>query len=78
MTQLFEEPPAGTELHLTGRDAVHEVACHGGEQVVLRRVQIVNDHFGQGLHLAEAAQVAGKRFALVPVADRIAADVRPQ
>jgi hypothetical protein len=76
--ELIVEPPAAAELHLAGGLAVLEVADHRGEQVVLRRVDVVQDRLGQFLPAGQRAEVGAQADGLRIVADRIEARVRPE
>ena len=73
---LVEEPPGGAVLHLARDGAVLEVADHGREELVVARVQVVEDRLGQLIALVEAVQEAASAARLLEVADGVAAHVR--
>ena len=72
---LIEEPPTGAELDFARRVAVHEVAAHGGEGVVVGRVDVVEDGFGERAAGVESVEEAGERFGLGGIADGVEAGV---
>ena len=67
---LVEEPPAAAELHFSGRAAVLEIAEHGGDQVVVDRVVVVEDGLGQAVLLIEAVEEPGQRPGQIAIAHR--------
>ncbi len=54
-----EVPPGGAELHFAGDAAVLEVAQHGGDQVVVHGVVVVEDCLGQVVVAVEAVEKLG-------------------
>src|SRR5439155_1267976 len=44
---LVQEPPRRAVLHLAGHRAVLEIADHRGEQLVVARIDVVEDGFGE-------------------------------
>ena len=74
---LIQEPPAAAELHLARRFPVLEVADHGGEGVVVHRVDVIEDGLRQGALLVEAVQEIAERIGLPPVAHGVEAGVGP-
>ena len=72
---LVEEPPPGAVLDLAGDGAILKVTDHGGEDVVIRRIEIVEDGLGQAIVGIEAVQVGGQGLGLREIADGIEAGV---
>ena len=56
--------------------AVLEIAEHGGEDVIVRRIEVVDDGLGQRIFPVEAVQIGGQRAGLRKIADGIEAGVR--
>ncbi len=72
---LVEEPPAGAELDFSGDGSVLEDSGHGGEEVVIAGVHVVENHFGKGLKGVEGVQEVGECGALLGVAHGVEAGI---
>ncbi len=58
--ELVVEPPSAAELHFAGRDAVLEIPDHGGDDLIVARIEIVDDRLGQAPCEVEAIKVLGQ------------------
>ena len=76
--ELIEEPPGAAVLHLARHRAVLEVADHRREQLVVARVQVVEDRLGQLVGLVEAGRGSAPAAAPREVADGVEAGVRAE
>ena len=65
-------------LQLAGDGPVLEVADHGGEELVVPGVQVVEDGLGELARGVECVQEAGERARHLEVTDRVGADVGTQ
>lgn len=72
---LIEKPPAAAELHLARRRAVLEVADHRRQDIIHRRIEVVDDRLGQPSLPVEAIEEPGKADRHGPIADRVEARV---
>ena len=62
-----------------GRDAVaREIADHRGKDVIVRRVDVIEDHLGQRALAFQRVQVGGQRRALRVIANRVKAGIWSQ
>ena len=75
---LIEEPPARAELDLAGRHAVLEVPEHRPDQVIVDRVQIVEDRPREFVLTVQRVEVARHGQRAVAVADRVEPRVRAE
>ena len=75
---LVEEPPARADLHFGRNSAVLEVPGHRREGVIVRRVEVVEDRFWQGVLVVELIEKALESAHMRSVADRIEAGIRPE
>ena len=72
---LVEEPPTGAELDFAGNRAVVEISDHRPEDVVVRRVQVVEDHAGQFAGLIQRIEITCQGPGLRKIPDAIEAAV---
>ena len=75
---LVQEPPARAELHLARHRPVLEVAGHGCHQLVVARVQVVEDRSREPPLAVEAVEEPRQRSRHLEVADRVGAAVGAQ
>ena len=68
---LIEKPPAAAQLHLAGHRAVLKISDHRGEDIIVGRIDVVEDRPRQLVGVVERAQVGGQRPRLRKIADRI-------
>jgi len=72
---LIEKPPATANLNLARSAAILEIAGHGGEDVVIAGIEIVEDHLGQGILAIELIEVGTEGLRLREAADRVKAGI---
>ena len=72
---LIKEPPAAAELDLARHTSILEIADDGSENIVVSRVQVIENDFGQSILFFQAAEVCAERLRLGPVANGIEANV---
>src|SRR5207237_888033 len=72
---LIEEPPATAELDLARYALVLEIADHGCNDIVVSRVEVIENDFGQSVLVCEPAEICAESLGLWPVADRVKADI---
>ena len=72
---LIEKPPGAAKLDFAGDAAVLEIAGHGGKDVVIAGIEIVEDHLGQGVFAIELIQVGTEGRRLREVHDGIKAEI---
>src|SRR5256885_158777 len=54
------------------------IADHSGEEIVVSRIEVVENDFGQRVLLREAAEIRAERLGPWPVSDGVEADIAPQ
>jgi len=72
---LVEKPPGRAELDFARDAAVHEVAEHGTEDVVIGGIEVVEDGTREALLLIEAVEEEGQVACLREIADGIESGV---
>ncbi len=72
---LVEEPPAGAVLDFARDGAVLEVAAHGGEEVVVGGVEVVEDDAREFVGGVEGVEIPGKAAGMGEVADGVEAGI---
>ena len=72
---MIEKPPGAAELNFAGDGTVLEISDHGGEEVVITGIQIVENHFGQRVFAIELVEVGAEGFRLRNVGDGIEAGI---
>src|SRR5439155_19972257 len=75
---LVEKPPTATELDFARNRPVLETPDQRSKSVVVRRIVVIDYHFGQRLFLVEAIQVADYRGGLWKIANAIKAGIGTQ
>ena len=73
---LVKEPPAAAELNLARHAAVLKISKHGGEDVVIRRIEIVENGLRQPVVSVQPVKIPGQGRCLRVVADGIEAGIR--
>ena len=68
---LIEEPPTGAELDFAGAAAILECSSHGGEEIIVPRIDVVEDHARELIAAGEGIEEGDKAVALRAIADRI-------
>ena len=72
---LIEVPPARSKLHLAHRFSILEITNHRRDEIVVRRIEVVNDRLGQTTILIQTIQKLTKRSSLRRIAKRVAAEI---
>ena len=75
---LIQEPPAGAELHFAGHAAVLKVADHRGDNLVVGRIDVIENRFGQPVVAIQAVEELYHRLRAEKVADRIETGIRSE
>ena len=73
---LIEKPPARAPLDFPGHAAVLKISDHRREQIIIRRVQVVDDRLRQRILLIQPIQITRERLRLRKIPDRIEPRVR--
>ena len=73
---LVEKPPPAAELHLARDRAILKIAHGSGENVIIRRVDVIDDGLGQGVFPLQQVQIGAESGGLFPIADTVVARVR--
>src|SRR5690606_20067091 len=75
--ELIEEPPRAAVLELPRNRAVLEVADNRGEELVVARVQVVEDRLREAAGRVEPIEEPCERPRHLEVADRVGAGIEP-
>ena len=75
---MIEEPPPAAELDLSPRPFPLKTAAKGRHRVVVRRIQVVENHLGQVSPSGQFIHISGQAVDLGPIPNGIEASVRTQ